>query len=101
MQVMTTYLDMRECPWMKKLFMGLGLDQSVSKLKGACLRLGKYKSQVFILTDSQNCIVIVIYCFSWARWEEIVDKNQLRKGWTLNVIEDCARIIVSKDIVFY
>ncbi|KAJ0181794.1 hypothetical protein K1T71_002516 [Dendrolimus kikuchii] len=32
--------------------------------------------------------------FGWARWEEIVDKNQLRKGWTLPVIEDCARIIV-------
>ncbi|CAH2243153.1 jg14445 [Pararge aegeria aegeria] len=32
--------------------------------------------------------------FGWARWEEILDKNQFRKGWTLPVIEDCARIIV-------
>ncbi|CAH2066611.1 unnamed protein product, partial [Iphiclides podalirius] len=32
--------------------------------------------------------------FGWARWEEIIDKNQFRKGWTLPVIEDCARIIV-------
>ncbi|XP_045520347.1 chromodomain-helicase-DNA-binding protein 7-like [Pieris brassicae] len=32
--------------------------------------------------------------FGWARWEEIIDRNQLRKGWTLPVIEDCARIIV-------
>lgn len=32
--------------------------------------------------------------FGWARWEEIVDKNQFRKGWTIPVIEDCARIIV-------
>lgn len=32
--------------------------------------------------------------FGWARWEETVDKNQLRKGWTIPVIEDCARIIV-------
>lgn len=33
--------------------------------------------------------------FRWARWDEIVDKNQFRKGWTQPVIEDCARIIVS------
>ncbi|XP_050675614.1 chromodomain-helicase-DNA-binding protein 7-like [Leptidea sinapis] len=32
--------------------------------------------------------------FGWARWEEVVDRNQLRKGWTIPVIEDCARIIV-------
>ncbi|KAJ8729483.1 hypothetical protein PYW08_001064 [Mythimna loreyi] len=32
--------------------------------------------------------------FGWARWEEIVEKNQFRKGWTIPVIEDCARIIV-------
>ncbi|CAK1549851.1 unnamed protein product [Leptosia nina] len=32
--------------------------------------------------------------FGWARWEEIIDRNQFRKGWTLPVIEDCARIIV-------
>ncbi|XP_063529219.1 chromodomain-helicase-DNA-binding protein 7-like [Cydia strobilella] len=32
--------------------------------------------------------------FGWARWDEIIDKNQFRKGWTLPVIEDCARIIV-------
>ncbi|KAG7311586.1 hypothetical protein JYU34_002634 [Plutella xylostella] len=32
--------------------------------------------------------------FGWARWDETIDKNQFRKGWTLPVIEDCARIIV-------
>ncbi|XP_075992221.1 chromodomain helicase DNA binding protein kismet [Anticarsia gemmatalis] len=32
--------------------------------------------------------------FGWARWEEIVEKNQFRKGWTIPVIEDCARVIV-------
>ncbi|XP_022820443.1 chromodomain-helicase-DNA-binding protein 7 isoform X2 [Spodoptera litura] len=32
--------------------------------------------------------------FGWARWEEIVEKNQFRKGWSIPVIEDCARIIV-------
>ncbi|CAH0726673.1 unnamed protein product, partial [Brenthis ino] len=32
--------------------------------------------------------------FGWGRWEETLDKNQFRKGWTLPVIEDCARIIV-------
>ncbi|XP_038222216.1 chromodomain-helicase-DNA-binding protein 7-like isoform X1 [Zerene cesonia] len=32
--------------------------------------------------------------FGWARWEEIVDRNQFRKGWSIPVIEDCARIIV-------
>ncbi|XP_053604849.1 chromodomain-helicase-DNA-binding protein 8 isoform X2 [Plodia interpunctella] len=32
--------------------------------------------------------------FGWARWDEIVDKNQFRKGWTIPVIEDCARVIV-------
>lgn len=37
----------------------------------------------------------ICYIFRWARWEETVDKNQLRKGWTIPVIEDCARIIVS------
>lgn len=43
------------------------------------------------------CLMYFInaYFFRWARWDEIVDKNQFRKGWTQPVIEDCARIIVS------
>ncbi|KAM3959073.1 uncharacterized protein ACR2FA_006914 isoform 2-T2 [Aphomia sociella] len=59
---------------------GLTIDEEV--VYGSWTRSECFKIERGLLT------------FGWARWEEIIDKNQFRKGWTLPVIEDCARIIV-------
>ena len=33
--------------------------------------------------------------FGWDRWPEIMYSTQFRKGWTVQNVEDCARVIVS------
>lgn len=33
--------------------------------------------------------------FGWDRWPEIMINTQFRKGWRLQTVEECARVIVS------
>lgn len=33
--------------------------------------------------------------FGWDRWPEIMYNTQFRKGWRMQNVEDCARVIVS------
>ncbi|OWR44909.1 hypothetical protein KGM_214202 [Danaus plexippus plexippus] len=59
---------------------GLSIDDEV--VYGSWTRSECFKIERGLLT------------FGWARWEEILERNQFRKGWSSPVIEDCARIIV-------
>lgn len=33
--------------------------------------------------------------YGWGRWTEIADQGQFKRGWSIQDIEDCARVIVS------
>lgn len=39
------------------------------------------------------------YC-RWARWTEILEQGQFKRGWREQDIEECSRIIVSKTDKF-
>lgn len=38
---------------------------------------------------------LIVYLYSWGRWNEINEQGQFKRGWAITDIEDCARVIVS------
>lgn len=38
---------------------------------------------------------LLIFIYSWARWTEILEQGQFKRGWREQDVEDCARVIVS------
>lgn len=40
-------------------------------------------------------VLTMLTSFRWARWTEILELGQFKRGWREQDVEDCARVIVS------
>lgn len=38
--------------------------------------------------------------FRWGRWPEILEMGQFKRSWREVDVEDCARIVVSRTLIY-
>lgn len=49
----------------------------------------------FFVDGELMLVLTILTSFRWARWTEILELGQFKRGWREQDVEDCARVIVS------